>query len=64
MKFNSKDWEILGTITDLKDVPEGAVNIRWTGYISKKNRPLISDNITSFTDKPGIIVEIKPGTKE
>lgn len=62
MKFNSRDWEILGTITDLKDVPEGAVNIRKDGQaILRKSSPNIS--ITSFTDKPGIIVEIKPGTK-
>lgn len=62
MKFNSRDWELLGTITDLKDVPQGAVNIRKDGEaILRKSSPNIS--ITPFADKPGIIVEIKPGTK-
>ncbi len=62
MKFNNLDWELLGAITDLKEVPKGAINIRKDGQaIMRNSSPNIS--ITSFVDKPGIIVEIKPGTK-
>ncbi len=62
MKFNNLDWELLGAITDLKEVPQGAVNIRKDGHaIMRNSSPNIT--ITPFTDKPGIIVEIKPGTK-
>lgn len=62
MKFNNLDWELLGAITDLKEVPKGAINIRKDGQaIVRNSSPNIT--ITSFIDKPGIIVEIKPGTK-
>ncbi len=63
MKFNSLDWELLGAITELNELPKGAINIRKDGEaIVRNSSPNIS--ISSFIDKPGIIVEIKPETKD
>ncbi|HZJ84271.1 MAG TPA: SufD family Fe-S cluster assembly protein [Syntrophomonadaceae bacterium] len=63
MKFNNIDWELLGEITELTEMPKGAINIRKDGQaIVRHSSPNIT--ITSFTDKPGITVEIKAGTKD
>ncbi len=63
MKFNNIDWELLGEITELTEMPQGAINIRKDGQaILRHSSPNIK--ITSFTDKPGITVEIKAGTKD
>jgi len=62
MKFNQVDLNLLSTIANLTEVPDGAVNIR------KDGQPLIrmsSPNIiiNPKEDKPGIDIIIKPGTK-
>lgn len=62
MKFNQIDMNLLSTIANLTEVPSGAVNIR------KDGQPLIrmsSPNIiiNPKTDKPGIDIVVKPGTK-
>jgi len=63
MKFNQVDLNLLNTIANLTEVPDGAVNIR------KDGQPLIrmsSSNIiiNPKADKPGIDIIIKPGTKD
>lgn len=63
MKFNQVDLNLLSTIANLTEVPDGAVNIR------KDGQPLIrmsSPNIiiNPKEDKPGIDIIIKPGTKD
>ncbi|HQA50524.1 MAG TPA: ABC transporter permease, partial [Syntrophomonadaceae bacterium] len=60
MKFNQVDLNLLSTIANLTEVPDGAVNIR------KDGQPLIrmsSPNIiiNPKEDKPGIDIIIKPG---
>lgn len=53
---------LLAEIADLHKVPEGAYNIRANGESAGRNS---TANITidSKTDKPGIDIRIKPGTK-
>ncbi len=63
MNFSKLDMDLLNTIADLKDVPSGALNIRKDGQaVIRHSSPNIS--ITSLEDKPGIRVEIKPGTHD
>jgi Fe-S cluster assembly scaffold protein SufB len=62
MNVNQLDMQILKTISDLNGILKGAVNIRLNGQAAVRNSsPNIT--ITSKTDKPGINVEIKPGTR-
>lgn len=63
MKLNDLDLNLLNTIASLKGVPAGALNIRKDGEaVIRHSSPNIS--ILSLEGKPGIKVEIKPGTKD
>ena len=53
---------ILEEVADLHGVPEGAYNIRANGQMAGRNTTANIDIITK-TDKPGIDIKIKPGTK-
>ena len=53
---------LLEAVADLHSVPEGAYNIRANGELSGRNVTANIDIITK-TDKPGIDIRIKPGTK-
>lgn len=54
---------LLAEVADLHDVPEGAYNIRANGQLSQRNTTANID-IVSKTDKSGIDIHIKPGTKK
>ncbi len=54
--------QLLAEIADLHKVPEGAYNIRANGEAAGRNSTANID-ISSKTDKPGINIRIKPGTK-
>lgn len=54
--------ELLAQIADLHDVPLGAYNIRSDGETASRNTTANID-IVSKTDKQGIDIIIKPGTK-
>ena len=54
--------QLLAEIADLHKVPEGAYNIRANGESAGRNSTA-NIEITSKTDKPGIDIRIKPGTK-
>lgn len=53
---------LIAEIADLHGVPEGAYNIRANGALAGRN---CTENIeiVTKTDKPGIDIKIKPGTK-
>lgn len=53
---------ILAEIADLHSVPSGAYNIRANGESAGRSSTA-NIEITSKTDKPGIDIRIKPGTK-
>ena len=53
---------MLKMVADLHNIPEGAYNIRDNGQLSGRNTTANID-IVSKTDKPGIDIIIKPGTK-
>ena len=53
---------LLETIADLHEVPEGAYNIRANGALDSRNTTENIDIVTK-KDKPGIDIIIKPGTK-
>ena len=62
MELNQIDKDLLLTIADLHDIPTGAYNIRKDGkLVSRSNNANIE--IVSKTDKPGIDIFIKKGTK-
>ena len=54
--------QLLAEIADLHKVPEGAYNIRANGEAAGRNSTA-NIEITSKTDKPGIDITIRPGTK-
>ena len=54
--------QLLAEIADLHKVPEGAYNIRANGESAGRNSTA-NIEITSKTDKPGIDIRIRPGTK-
>ena len=54
--------QLLAEIADLHKVPEGAYNIRANGEAAGRNSTA-NIEIVSKTDKPGIDIIIKPGTK-
>lgn len=61
MKINDLEMKLLEKITDLTDIPKGAINIRKDGQIAiRSSSPNII--ISSMEDKPGMIVEVKAGT--
>ncbi|MGN1136715.1 MAG: SufB/SufD family protein [Oscillospiraceae bacterium] len=53
---------LLSEVADLHSVPEGAYNIRANGAAAGRNTTANID-ITTKTDKSGIDIKIKPGTK-
>ena len=53
---------LLAEIADLHEIPEGAYNIRANGESAARNTTANIDIVTK-TDKPGIDIIIKPGTK-
>ncbi|MBR2483770.1 MAG: SufD family Fe-S cluster assembly protein [Oscillospiraceae bacterium] len=62
-EINQVDQELLSKIADLTGKPVGAFNIRKdSGCADRQNSENIE--ITNKTDKPGIDIRIKPGTKE
>ncbi len=64
MNFKDLDMQLLDTISDLKGIPkQGAINIRRDGQaIVQKSSPNIE--VKSKTDKPGLTVIVKAGTKD
>ena len=54
---------LLEQIADLHEVPQGAYNIRANGEMAGRNTTENIDIVTK-TDKPGIDIIIKPGTKK
>ena len=61
MKFNRMDRQLLDTINSIKDVPDGAVNIRRDGEVLVQKS---SSNISIIpkSNKPGFDLNIKPHT--
>lgn len=62
MELNKIDKELLKSIADLHDIPEGAYNIRKDGELVSRNTSANIDIITK-KDKPGIDIIVKDGTK-
>jgi Fe-S cluster assembly scaffold protein SufB len=56
------DKKLLGEVADLHEIPQGAFNIRRNGVGISRNSTANIDIVTK-TDKPGIDILIKPGTK-
>ncbi|UWG96273.1 SufD family Fe-S cluster assembly protein [Dehalobacter sp. DCM] len=56
------DKTLLAEVADLHEIPHGAYNIRKNGEKAARNTTANIDIVTK-TDKPGIDVIIKPGTK-
>jgi len=54
--------KLLAEVADLHGIPEGAYNIRADGKLAGRNTTANIDIVTK-TDKPGIDIIIKPGTK-
>ena len=54
--------KLLAEVADLHGIPEGAYNIRADGKLAGRNTTAHIDIVTK-TDKPGIDIIIKPGTK-
>lgn len=62
MAMDRIQQELLEKIADLHGVPEGAYNIRADGALAGRATTANIDIVTK-TDKPGIDIFIKPGTK-
>ena len=60
--MDSIQKRLLEEVADLHGVPEGAYNIRADGQLAGRNTTANIDIVTK-TDKPGIDINIKPGTK-
>jgi len=62
MMLNALDKSLLRTVADLEEIPKGAYNIRKNGKLLGRQ---VSANIDIETNEEGtgIIVTIKPGTK-
>ena len=56
------DWKILKEIAELEKTPQGAYNFRVNGALDARQVTANID-ITSKTDKPGIDITVKPGTR-
>ena len=61
-QLNAIQKSLLENIADLHEVPSGAYNIRSDGGMLGRNTTANIDIVTK-TDKPGIDIIIKPGTK-
>lgn len=62
MELTKVDKELLETIADLHEIPEGAYNIRKDGKLVSRNTNANIDIVTK-KDKPGIDIIVKDGTK-
>ncbi len=62
MALDSIQKQLLSEVADLHDIPSGAYNIRSNGKSAGRNTTANID-IVNKTDKPGIDIIIKPGTK-
>ncbi len=62
MALDQIQKNLLKSITDLEEVPEGAYNIRSNGSLAGRHTTANIDIVTK-TDKPGIDIIIKAGTK-
>ena len=62
MALDSIQKQLLLEVADLHDIPAGAYNIRSNGKSAGRNTTANID-IVNKTDKPGIDIIIKPGTK-
>ena len=62
MALDSIQKQLLEQVADLHDIPSGAYNIRANGASAGRNTTANIDIVTK-TDKPGIDIIIKPGTK-
>jgi len=62
MAIDAIQKDLLEKIADLHEVPQGAYNIRANGASAGRNTTANIDIVTK-TDKPGIDIIIKPGTK-
>lgn len=62
MALDSIQKQLLSQVADLHEVPTGAYNIRSNGESAGRNTTANID-IVNKTDKPGIDIIIKPGTK-
>ena len=60
--LTSIDKKLLKEVADLHEIPQGAYNIRKNGEGFSRNTTANIDIVTK-TDKPGIDVIVKPGTK-
>ncbi len=60
--LNAIDKKLLKEVADLHEIPQGAYNIRKNGAGIQRNTTANIDIVTK-TDKPGIDVIVKPGTK-
>ncbi len=60
--LDALDKSLLKTVADLEDLPKGAYNIRKNGKLLSR-QVSASIDIESNADGTGIIVKIKPGTK-
>jgi Fe-S cluster assembly scaffold protein SufB len=60
--MNEIEKNLLAQVADLHEIPIGAYNIRRDGEAAGRNSTA-NIEITSKTDKPGIDIRIKPGTK-
>ena len=62
MAIDAIQKDLLEKIADLHEVPQGAYNIRANGEAAARSTTANIDIVTK-TDKPGIDIIIKPGTK-
>ncbi len=60
--MDKTEWKILKEIADLEKTPQGAYNFRVNGQLDARQVTANID-IVSKTDKPGIDIIVKPGTK-
>ncbi len=60
--MDKTEWKILKEIADLEKTPQGAYNFRVNGKLDARQTTANID-IVSKTDKPGIDIIVKPGTK-
>lgn len=60
--LNSLDKNILATVADMHDIPQGAYNIRKNG-VGILRHTTANIDIRTKEDNPGIDVIVKPGTK-
>lgn len=63
MEISAIEKNLLAQVADLHEVPEGAYNIRANGESAGRNVTANIDIVTK-TDKPGIDIRIKAGTKK